>query len=55
LTGGDGVDQVFGEAGDHTFVWNHGDDTDPNEGGTGTDTILTGSTVTTLIRVTVNQ
>src|SRR6476659_9864627 len=39
LTGGDADDQVFGEAGDDRMIWNPGDDTDLNEGGTGTDTV----------------
>jgi Ca2+-binding RTX toxin-like protein len=39
LTGGDADDQVFGESGDDRMVWNPGDDTDLNEGGTGTDTV----------------
>ncbi|MFT4165206.1 MAG: calcium-binding protein [Microlunatus sp.] len=40
LTGGDADDQAFGEAGNDTLIWNPGDDTDLNEGGTGTDTIV---------------
>jgi Ca2+-binding RTX toxin-like protein len=39
LTGGDADDQAFGEAGNDRMVWNPGDDTDLNEGGTGTDTV----------------
>jgi Ca2+-binding RTX toxin-like protein len=39
LTGGDADDQVFGQAGDDRMVWNPGDDTDLNEGATGTDTV----------------
>ena len=39
LTGGDADDQVFGESGDDRMVWNPGDDTDLNEGGTGLDTV----------------
>ena len=39
LTGGDANDQVFGESGNDRFVWNPGDDTDLNEGGSGTDTV----------------
>src|SRR5262249_56618235 len=39
LTGGDGDDQVFGEAGNDRMIWNPGDDTDLNEGGAGTDTV----------------
>ncbi len=39
LTGGDADDQVFGESGNDRMVWNPGDDTDLNEGGSGTDTI----------------
>lgn len=38
LTGGDADDQVFGEADNDRMIWNPGDDTDLNEGGTGTDT-----------------
>ena len=40
LTGGDADDRVFGEAGNDTLIWNPGDDTDLNEGGDGTDTIV---------------
>jgi Ca2+-binding RTX toxin-like protein len=39
LTGGDADDQAFGQAGDDRMVWNPGDDTDLNEGATGTDTV----------------
>src|SRR5687768_9433796 len=39
LTGGDADDQVFGESGDDRMIWNPGDDTDPNEGGFGADTV----------------
>lgn len=39
LTGGDGDDQVFGESGNDRMIWNPGDDTDLNEGGTGSDTV----------------
>jgi Ca2+-binding RTX toxin-like protein len=39
LIGGDNDDDVRGLAGNDTIVWNPGDDTDRNEGGTGTDTI----------------
>jgi Ca2+-binding RTX toxin-like protein len=39
LTGGDADDQAFGQAGDDRLVWNPGDDTDLNEGGSGTDTV----------------
>jgi Ca2+-binding RTX toxin-like protein len=39
LTGGDGDDQVFGEADNERMIWNPGDDTDLNEGGSGTDTV----------------
>ena len=39
LNGGDADDQVFGEAGDDRMVWNPGDDTDLNEGGSGFDTV----------------
>jgi Ca2+-binding RTX toxin-like protein len=39
LTGGDADDQVFGESGNDRMVWNPGDDTDLNEGGTGIDTV----------------
>src|SRR4051794_11551637 len=39
LTGGDGDDQAFGQAGDDRMIWNPGDDTDLNEGATGTDTV----------------
>ena len=40
LTGGDADDQAFGEAGNDTLIWNPGDDTDLNEGGDGTDTVV---------------
>ena len=39
LTGGDADDQVFGQAGDDRMIWNPGDDTDLDEGATGTDTV----------------
>jgi Ca2+-binding RTX toxin-like protein len=39
LTGGDANDQVFGESGNDRMIWNPGDDTDLNEGGTGIDTV----------------
>jgi Ca2+-binding RTX toxin-like protein len=39
LTGGDADDLVFGMSGDDRMVWNPGDDTDLNEGGTGIDTV----------------
>jgi Ca2+-binding RTX toxin-like protein len=39
LTGGDANDFVFGESGNDRMVWNPGDDTDLNEGGTGVDTV----------------
>jgi Ca2+-binding RTX toxin-like protein len=39
LTGGDADDQVFGQAGNDRMIWNPGDDTDLNEGATGTDTV----------------
>ena len=39
LTGGDENDQVSGEGGNDRLIWNPGDDTDLNEGGTGIDTI----------------
>lgn len=39
LTGGTGDDQVFGEAGDDRMIWNPGEGTDLNEGGTGNDTV----------------
>ncbi|WZP00284.1 hypothetical protein EP7_001910 [Isosphaeraceae bacterium EP7] len=39
LTGGDADDQAFGEAGNDRMIWNPGDDTDLNEGGTGDDTV----------------
>ena len=39
LTGGDDDDQVFGESGNDRMVWNPGDDTDLNEGGSGTEDI----------------
>jgi len=38
LTGGDADDQVFGESGNDRMIWNPGDDTDLNEGGSGSDT-----------------
>ena len=38
LTGGDGDDQVFGEAGNDRMIWNPGDDSDLFEGGDGVDT-----------------
>ncbi len=40
LTGGDADDQAFGEGGDDTMIWNPGDDTDLNEGGSGIDTTV---------------
>lgn len=40
VTGGDADDQAFGETGNDTLIWNPGDDTDLNEGGDGTDTIV---------------
>ena len=39
LTGGDANDQVFGESGNDRMIWNPGDDTDLNEGGSGIDTV----------------
>ena len=39
LTGGDADDQVFGQGGNDRMIWNAGDDTDLNEGGTETDTV----------------
>jgi Ca2+-binding RTX toxin-like protein len=39
LTGGDADDLVFGESGNDRMVWNPGDDTDLNEGGSGIDTV----------------
>jgi Ca2+-binding RTX toxin-like protein len=39
LTGGTGNDSVFGEAGNDRMIWNPGDGTDVNEGGTGIDTV----------------
>ena len=39
LTGGDADDQVFGESGNDRMIWNPGDDTDLNEGGSGSDTV----------------
>src|SRR4029453_2778308 len=39
LTGGDADDQVFGESGNDRMIWNPGDDTDLNEGGSGVDTV----------------
>jgi Ca2+-binding RTX toxin-like protein len=39
LTGGDSDDQVFGESGNDRMIWNPGDDTDLNEGGSGSDTV----------------
>jgi Ca2+-binding RTX toxin-like protein len=39
LTGGDADDQVFGESGNDRMIWNPGDDTDLNEGGSDTDTV----------------
>src|SRR5689334_11029706 len=40
LTGGDGNDRVFGEAGDDVMVWNPGDGSALNEGGSGNDTVV---------------
>jgi predicted ester cyclase len=55
LTGGDGDDQVFGEAGNDRLIWNPGDDTDLNEGGTGSDTIeVNGGNGTELFSTTAN-
>ena len=39
LTGGDADDQAFGQGDDDRMIWNPGDATDLNEGGTGTDTV----------------
>jgi Ca2+-binding RTX toxin-like protein len=39
LTGGDADDQAFGQAGDDRMIWNPGDDTDLNEGSSGSDTV----------------
>jgi Ca2+-binding RTX toxin-like protein len=39
ITGGDGDDQAFGQGGNDRMIWNPGDDTDLNEGGTETDTV----------------
>jgi Ca2+-binding RTX toxin-like protein len=39
LTGGDADDQVFGQGGNDRMIWNPGDDTDLNEGGSGSDTV----------------
>jgi Ca2+-binding RTX toxin-like protein len=39
LSGGDADDQVFGQGGNDRMIWNPGDDTDLNEGGTETDTV----------------
>ncbi len=39
LTGGDADDQVFGQGGNDRMIWNPGDDTDLNEGGTESDTV----------------
>ncbi len=39
LTGGDANDQAFGESGDDRMIWNPGDDTDLNEGGSASDTV----------------
>jgi Ca2+-binding RTX toxin-like protein len=39
LTGGVGNDQVFGQAGNDRMIWNPGEGSDLNEGGTGSDTV----------------
>ena len=39
LTGGDADDLLFGLAGNDRFIWNPGDDTDLNEGGSSSDTV----------------
>src|SRR6476646_1443957 len=39
LTEGTGNDSACGEAGDDRMIWNPGEGTDINEGGTGTDTV----------------
>jgi Ca2+-binding RTX toxin-like protein len=39
LTGGDADDQAFGQSGNDRMIWNPGDDTDLNEGASGTDTV----------------
>jgi Ca2+-binding RTX toxin-like protein len=39
LTGGTGDDQVFGESGNDRMIWNPGDRSDLNDGGTGIDTV----------------
>ena len=39
ITGGDADDQAFGQSGNDRMIWNPGDDTDLNEGASGTDTV----------------
>jgi Ca2+-binding RTX toxin-like protein len=39
LTGGAGNDEVFGQAGNDRMIWNPGDASDRNEGGSGSDTV----------------
>jgi Ca2+-binding RTX toxin-like protein len=39
MTGGDADDQVFGQGGSDRMIWNVGDDTDLNEGASGSDTV----------------
>ena len=55
LTGGDGDDQMFGEAGNDRMIWNPGDDTDLMEGGSGTDTAeVNGGNGAEIFTVTAN-
>lgn len=55
LIGGDGDDLVFGQWGNDRLVWNHGDGTDLNEGGTGIDTVeVNGSNLTETFTIIPN-
>jgi Ca2+-binding RTX toxin-like protein len=55
LNGGDADDQAFGEADNDRFVWNPGDDTDLNEGGSGFDTVeVNGGNGTEVFTTTAN-
>jgi Ca2+-binding RTX toxin-like protein len=55
LTGGDADDQAFGESGNDRMIWNPGDDTDLNEGGSGVDTVeVNGGGGTEIFTTTAN-
>ncbi len=55
LRGGDANDQVFGESGNDRMIWNPGDETDLNEGGSGIDTVeVNGGNGTEVFTTTAN-